>query len=240
MSRLGKYIYVTEWPEEENISNAQKSCTMRFIQGAHSGFFDFDDYIDATPGNAQPISCQFIDSDKIWTKKPFIQHTHTVEILPPGELVHDTLKGPQISIKGGSDGSFYPDDKVMTAWIIAEDETNFTSACTVIRNVSSLSSYRAELEGIFRLLRHIDWLRLTPEEVRHWCDNKGAIKANRLAPDADLILAIMAIKKRYQPISSAATLPVIKTKRNAKSSHRKNAAKRGGRNDGKDWNEYKQ
>ena len=121
--------------------------------------------------------------------------------------MHDTLKGPQISIKGGSDGSFYPDDKVMTAaWIIAEDETNFTSACTVIRNVSSLSSYRAELEGTFRLLRHIDWLGLTPEEVRHWCDNKGAIKANRLpaiqtptdmlAPDADLILAIMAIKKK--------------------------------------------
>jgi len=92
------------------------------------------------------------------------------------------------------------------AWIIAGDETNFTSACTVIRNVSSLSSYRAELEGTFRLLRHIDWLGLTPEEVRHWCDNKGAIKANKLtsisnptgmlAPDADLILAIMDIKRK--------------------------------------------
>ena len=101
-------------------------------------------------------------------------------IPPPGELVCDTLKGPLLSIKGGSDGSLYPDDHVMTsAWIIAEDETNFTSACTVIWNVSSLSPYRAELEGTFRLLRHIDWLRLTPEEVRHWCDNKGAIKANK-------------------------------------------------------------
>jgi hypothetical protein len=99
MSRLGKYIYVTEWPEEENTSNAQKSCTMRFIQGAHSGFFDFGDYIDATPGNAQPISCQFIDSDKIWTKKPFIQHTHTVEILPPGELVHDVMARFTLTIK---------------------------------------------------------------------------------------------------------------------------------------------
>jgi hypothetical protein len=67
-------------------------------------------------------------------------------------------------------------------------------------------SYRAELEGTFRLLRHIDWLGLTPEEVRHWCDNKGAIKANKLtaipnptgmlAPDADLILAIMDIKRK--------------------------------------------
>ena len=78
-------------------------------------------------------------------------------------------------------------------------------ACTVIRNASSLSSYRAELEGIFRLLRHIDWLGLTPEEVRHWCNN-GAVKANRLAaiptptdtlaPDADLVLAIMATKAK--------------------------------------------
>ena len=180
---------------------------MRFTQRARSGFFDFDGYIDAIPANAQPISCQFIDSDTVWTKKPFSQHTCTEKIPPPGELVHDTLKGPQISIKGGSDGSLYPDDRVMTAaWIIAEDEANFTSACTVIRNVSSLSSYRAELEGTFRLLRHIDWIGLTPAEVRHWCDNKGAIKANKLtavqtptgmlAPDADFILAIMDIKRK--------------------------------------------
>ena len=113
-----------------------------------------------------------------------------------------------IPVKGGSDGSLYPEDRVMTAaWIVAEDEApNFTSACTVIRNVSSLSLYRAELEGTFRLLRHIDWLGLAPEEVRHWCNNKGAVKANQLqaiptpthmlAPDANLLLAIMATKAK--------------------------------------------
>jgi hypothetical protein len=235
MARLGKYIYVTEWSKEENISNVRESCTMRFIQRAHSGFFDFDDYIDAMPGNAQPISCQFIDGDKIWTKKPFTQHTHTVEIPPPGELMHDTLKGPQISIKGGSNGSLYPDDKVMTAaWIIAEDETNFTSACTVIRNVSSLSSYRAELEGTFRLLRHIDWLGLPRSAL---ANTLTAIQTptDMLAPDGDLILAIMAIKKKISANIKSRYIAghQDEKKRKVKSSKERHKEKKG-KNDEKD------
>jgi hypothetical protein len=52
----------------------------------------------------------------------------------------------------------------------------------VIQNALSLLSYRAELDGTFQLLKNIEWLGLlTPEEVRHWCDNKGAVKANKLA-----------------------------------------------------------
>lgn len=108
-----------------------------------------------------------------------------------------------------SDGSLYPDNRVMAAsWIVATDEEHFTSACTIIQHVSSCSSYRAELEGTFRLLKHIKWLGLTPEEVRHWCDNKGTVKTNKLlsipapsdmlAPDADLILAIMALKQKLK------------------------------------------
>jgi hypothetical protein len=76
----------------------------------------------------------------------------------------------------------------------------------VISLVSSLSSYRAELEGTFRLLKHIKYLDMSPDEVRHWCDNEGVVDATNktsiytpsdmLAPDADIILAILHHKRK--------------------------------------------
>ena len=87
VARLGKHIYVTERTAVKEGSSARVACTMRFTQRARSGFFDFDDYIDAIPANAQPISCQFIDSDTVWTKKPFNKQTCTEKMIPPpGEL----------------------------------------------------------------------------------------------------------------------------------------------------------
>jgi hypothetical protein len=50
-------------------------------------------------------------------------------------------------------------------------------------------------------LKNIEWLiGLTLDEVRHWCDNKGSVKANILTaiptPTDMLVLAIMAIKEK--------------------------------------------
>ena len=50
-------------------------------------------------------------------------------------------------------------------------------------------------------MKNIEWLiGLTLDEVRHWCDNKGSVKANTLTaiptPTDMLVLAIMAIKEK--------------------------------------------
>jgi hypothetical protein len=63
-----------------------------------------------------------------------------------------------------------------------------------------VSSTRAELEGAYRSLKHIDYLRLNPEEVQRWIDNLTAVKSadmdkyyrpkHMLNLDADVVLAI--------------------------------------------------
>jgi hypothetical protein len=63
-----------------------------------------------------------------------------------------------------------------------------------------VSSTRAELEGAYRSLKHIDYLGLDPKEVQRWIDNLTAVKSanvdkyykpkHMLNPDADVVLAI--------------------------------------------------
>ena len=181
-----------------------------------TGFFSYDGTATTVPPRAIPISCQFVDSDKVWTKKPFIQPLQTPTTTPPvGSVRYDTLDKSGKKLKGASDGSLYREEKTMAAaWLIANDDSdsNFMIASVVLHNVSSLSSYRAELEGTLRLLKHIEQLGMSPEEIQYWCDNESAVKANNLdklhtpadmlAPDADLLLALLAHKKRLQTIIS--------------------------------------
>jgi hypothetical protein len=123
------------------------------------------------------------------------------------EGTSNTLDRTGKEIKGASDGSMLPEGKVMAAaWLVANDESQFMIASVELHNVSSLSSYRAELEGTFCLLKHIEYLGMTPNEIKHWCDNESAVKAiatidlyspsDMLAPDADVILALLAQKKK--------------------------------------------
>jgi hypothetical protein len=105
-------------------------------------------------------------------------------------------------LKVGSNGSVYIDKKVAAAArIIASDHDHTVKACFVLGNVSSVSSTRAELEGAYRSLKHIDYLGLDPEEVNRWIDNlTGAVKSadvdeyykhkHMLNPDANVVLAI--------------------------------------------------
>jgi hypothetical protein len=46
---------------------------------------------------------------------------------PPGVVLYDKMRSDTRKVIGGSNGSLYPDDKVMTAaWIVATDEEHFT------------------------------------------------------------------------------------------------------------------
>jgi len=73
-------------------------------------------------------------------------------------------------------------------------------------NISSYTSHRIELEGIFRALHHLDLLNITPKMVEQWCYNKQAVKDSTTTPDgtsmmikaeADIILAIHHLRNRF-------------------------------------------
>ena len=46
-----------------------------------------------------------------------------------------------------------------------------------MEKVNKFTSYRSELEGMFRCLKHIEHIG-SPDEIKHWCDNEQAVKKN--------------------------------------------------------------
>ena len=105
----------------------------------------------------------------------------------------------------GSDGSVHLRDQVCTAaWLINQDNDHVLSAVVLLENISSVSPYRTELEGVFRCLYHLEQAGLSHAEAEHWCDNDRAVAgSNRplttpkgmLSADADVVLAIHALRQ---------------------------------------------
>ena len=100
--------------------------------------------------------------------------------LPPGLVTYDNLAEclrdrdttPEKE-KAASDGSGYDREQIAAAaWIIATGTEHQTQACFFIANMKKVTSYRSELEGVFRALKHIKYLNWTPRELDQWCDNK--------------------------------------------------------------------
>lgn len=121
--------------------------------------------------------------------------------LPPGHLVVNTLSNPSTeTLTIGCDGSVYLANEVAAcAWMVAENSEQAATACFLLTNISSISSYRSELEGIYRSLVHIRQLGVTPRELHQWCDNESAVNDSNkplltlgtmIKPDADILLAI--------------------------------------------------
>ena len=86
------------------------------------------------------------------------------------------------------------------AWIISTGDTKHLSATFLMTNISSYTSHRIELEGIFHTLHHLDLLNITPKMVEQWCDNKQAVKDSTttlngpsmmIKVEADTILAMI-------------------------------------------------
>ena len=107
----------------------------------------------------------------------------------------------------GSDGSLHIHEQVAAAaWIISTGDTKHLSATFLMTNISSYTSHRIELEGIFRALHHLDLLNITPKMVEQWCDNEQAVKDSSTTPagpsmmikaEADIILAIHHLRNRF-------------------------------------------
>jgi len=204
----------------------------------NSGFFKYEGEVDSIPTDAHPIDCRFIDGDKLWTSRRYRPADQQIpKRKRPGNILHDNLIRTDCTVKGASDGSLFRDQEVMTAgWILANDDEHMTAAVFVISSISSLSSYRAELEGTFCLLKHIEYLDLSPEEVRHWCDNEKAVEATNatsiktpsdmLAPDADIILAILHHKRKTRTHSECIHVLSHQDTRERKTKKRKSRAEK--------------
>ena len=110
--------------------------------------------------------------------------------------------------KVASDGSVHlVQQTAAAAWVVASGTEYSMSACYLMANINAISSYRSELEGVFLSLKHLEYLNITPKEVRQWCNNKRSVISSREAPnrtwgkikiDADLILAIHHLKNNLK------------------------------------------
>jgi hypothetical protein len=108
----------------------------------------------------------------------------------------------------GCDGSVYLDHEVAScAWIIADEDKQTASACFLLMNISSISSYHSELEGIYHSLMHVRQLGITPTEIQQWCDNESAVSDSNhplitptanIKPDADILLAIHHLQSHME------------------------------------------
>ena len=171
-----------------------------------SGFYHHTEMTTTLPLDSHPISFQQV-GEALWTRSTLrLAGPLTPDPTPPGHLVENTLCHPTTEvITIGSDGSVHVSQQVAAcAWVIHDSDAHYAKACFLLSNLSSLSSYRSELEGVFHSLKHIEFLNLTPTEINHYCDNEAAVDKCQAPPwrpkamiqaDADIILAIHTIRQ---------------------------------------------
>ena len=106
----------------------------------------------------------------------------TTDSRPPGIVFSDSLEPRQIQwLVIGSDGSTNLHTSVATcAWVLHQTDEQTLKAGHRIEHISSLSSYRSELEGMYRSLLQVQASRVLPRQIEQWCDNKAAVdRSNR-------------------------------------------------------------
>ena len=133
------------------------------------GFYKFDSKVETAPLESYPCMCYQVRED-VWTQHPMnINRPVDKTEHPPGYIVCNNLKKGARTMKKGkaaSDGSVHIRQHAgATARLIAKDETSFVTACFLMTGINIVSSYRLELEGIFWTLKHMEYLKMTPEEV---------------------------------------------------------------------------
>ena len=161
----------TWWPcyktKKTMIFRDEESNELQEFKGDASGFYTYARNVEAIPIDSHPITCQRI-GEKYWTRKQYKGlEQRKPAAAPPGYVTHDslgTVEGEKIV--DGSDGSVHlVQQTAAAAWLIAKGPDQYLSACFLLTDINSVSSYRSELEGIFRSLKHMEYLNMTPSEV---------------------------------------------------------------------------
>jgi hypothetical protein len=164
-----------------------------------SGFYNGAQEISALPLDSHPVRFKRI-GDTVWTQGRHIIRKQPKPECKAGRVIEDTLLAEDMELVTlGSDGSVYLYEGLAAcAWVIYQSEQQLLKACYVLENTASMSSYRSELEGMYRGLMDIQ-SRLTPITLHQWCDNEAAVKrynkelykpGHMISADADIILAI--------------------------------------------------
>lgn len=200
-----RYAWFDAYRSESMIYWRNDDVIYEMIPSTHRGMYSRGHSIRELPLDAHPISVQQV-GDRIWTHRPYkMGATAGIAYDPVGYTVKDTLSPPCPILIVCSDASTRIDEEITTcAWVISATPTQKRTMCAHIQNISSSTSYRGELEGIYRALRST--LELQPNQVQMWCDNKAAIgkaQPQRTTPgqmiqsDGDIILAIQALVTQF-------------------------------------------
>lgn len=170
------------------------------------GFYHMGRPMSVLPTNCHPIRYRKMDINSIWTHGKYAPRVHMTTATQPGLVVEDSIREEAPSLLTiGSDGSvLLHDNRASCAWILHHSDKSQLKACYLLERMSSLSSYRSELEGIYRGLKQISASQLRPNHVTQWCDNKAAVDRSNIGllypgamlnVDADILLAITHTRK---------------------------------------------
>lgn len=168
--------------------------------GSAAGFYHISHTVESIPLDCHPIRYREIKGT-LWTHGKYAPRLRHITTVSPGAIIEEpTLSEPIELLTLGSDGSVNLRDAIATcAWMLHQSETNTLKACYILEDMTSLSSYRSELEGMYRGLKQITALQTQPQRLDQWCDNKAAVDrsnsslytpGSRIQPDADILMAI--------------------------------------------------
>ena len=175
------------------------------------GFYSITGEVHTLPMESHPIRIQQM-GDQLWTHKVLRLECRGEERTQAGRMIEDTIsnKRPEV-LTVGSDGSVRLQDGLAAcAWILHANDDEQVKACYLLEQMTSLSSYRSELEGMYRGLRQVLLSGITPQIIEQWCDNEAAVtKSTRplarlgdmITPDADIVLALHTTRHRLEGTS---------------------------------------
>ena len=175
------------------------------------GFFIIDNEIDNLPLDSHPISFQHM-GDHIYTHRRYTMDSTPSSAQPQaGIVLRNNISTTNRPLVIGCDASLHAPLHISTcAWVVETSDSHQLQAYVNLQHLSSLTTYRGELEGIYRSLRHVHDLGLLPPHIRQWCDNKAAIEnaamdiysLNQMSkPDADILLAITTLRHKFNSCS---------------------------------------
>ncbi len=172
-----------------------------------SGFYIASGTVSELPLDCHSIRFQ-LSGKEIWTQRGYnMTHPSTPPMIPPGlTSFNSTRASPTGTLRVGCDASLHPSHRVATcAWVLETSDSTQLHAHANISNISSVTTYRSELEGIYRSLYHIRFLAWSPSHIQQWCDNKAAINnsaldlvcPSKMTNHADILLAIAALRHKF-------------------------------------------
>jgi hypothetical protein len=131
-----------------------------------AGFYNYSHETEKIPLHSYPICCQWV-GQAFWTQWQlnFSKKVPKQPPASPGYIIYSNLLELELG-KVASNGSVHLlQQTVATAWIVVSGTEYCMSACYLIANISLVSSYRSELNGIFWSLKHLKYLNITPQKV---------------------------------------------------------------------------